>query len=613
MIIARINSFFNRLGVWKWPSIAISILISAVIFYVLDVWLIGSLSSYLVTVFKVTFKGMNQETANSILNWYLYHPLATARAWLGPGKNLTNPEIRAGWFILNILVIILVPGIIINARLANRNIDSRDIKQVRFKKLRFNPNRQLAKTSQNKYFLALDDQRKAITLPADKMTEHIHILGGSGSGKTSLAVIPLCIQAIRRGTAVIAIDFKGDKQAIHLLAREARAAGKRFYFFSVSTKIKSNTYNPMVLGSVLSKVERVMTALELVYTGEAKFYSYVQQSTFIPLLKALDAMGTKYTLADIHTILKNPKLFKKLTGEEISEDQIKGLTSALTPYADLTQINDPWSDINLAEVTQKGDVCYFDLRSAEAPQLSSALGKMIAMDLQALAADRNQLDRLAVVAIDEFQNMACSAFTNVISKVRSANYGLILANQAMGDLRAVSQDFLNTVITNTATKMVFNVEEPEDVEYFARRSGKDLQEVSSRSKSRQIPNLAELINGKHKRDNVSESKSKTETYFIHPNIVSQLPFGKSIIFRRGELAALGNHAHLISKAEKDRLEGARYPEPEPHREEHSGNTVADYINKVKHELSAGKSQPKPSQKQGKKSNAGNVQSDEVAL
>lgn len=289
-----------------------------------------------------------------------------------------------------------------------------------------------------------------------------------------------------------------------------------------------------------------MTALELIHAGEAKFYSYVQQSTFIPLLKELDARGVSYTLEDIYNIFRNPKLMEELTGEEISGNHMKGLTAALTAYADLAQINSAAPEINLAEIMQAGDVCYFDLRSAYAPEVSAALGKMIAMDLQTLAAGRTQMDRLAVIAIDEFQNMACQAFKNIISKVRSANYGLILANQAMSDLRAVSQDFFNTVMTNSATKIVFIVEDPADAMFFARRGGNILHETTSHSHS----NSVHIIPSLRPRETVSESISELETYLIHPNVISQLPVGKSVIFRRSEMATLGNHAHMIPKAEE---------------------------------------------------------------
>jgi type IV secretory pathway TraG/TraD family ATPase VirD4 len=67
--------------------------------------------------------------------------------------------------------------------------------------------------------------------------------------------------------------------------------------------------------------------------------------------------------------------------------------------------------------------------------------------------------------------MACDAFRNVVSKVRSANYSLVLAHQALGDLRAVSDSFANAVLTNTATQIIFTVDEPGDADYFSRKSG----------------------------------------------------------------------------------------------------------------------------------------------
>jgi len=88
---------------------------------------------------------------------------------------------------------------------------------------------------------------------------------------------------------VIVIDFKGDKQAIQLLARETATAGKRFFLFSLHPQVPSNTYNPLSSGSATSKVERIMTALQLVFEGEAKFYTYCQQAMFLPLVKHFDA------------------------------------------------------------------------------------------------------------------------------------------------------------------------------------------------------------------------------------------------------------------------------------------------------------------------------------
>lgn len=529
-------------------------------FMILDVWLLGSLVACLADSFRNIFSSGPLGPADfSASGWYFHHPLATAWAWLTtPSEELDSPGIRLCWLIANGAIVSLIAFNLIKKYFSpESDHQDRDIEKLSFKKIRFNALRQINNTPPDRFFLGLDDRGRPVTLPVDRLTEHVHVLGGSGTGKTSFAVLPLCLQAIQKNMPVVAIDFKGDEQAVKLLAREAAARGRKFYFFTLKPGLKSNTYNPLNYGDTHAKIERIMTALDINFEGEAKFYTYCQQAVFYPLLKCLNSRGISYGPGDIRLLLQNPILLELLTGERVDQKQIKGLVAALARYADIEIINKLPTDIDLGEIMRQGDVCYFDLRSAIAPEIAKALGKMVAMELQSLAAERSQRDTIAMIAIDEFQNMACSAFTNVISKVRSANYGLVLANQALGDLRDVSYGFLNTVTTNTSTKIVFNVEDPGDAEYFSRRSGQVVVASSSLSTRYSKPagslELQEEVMG--------QTVSQINKPLIHSNVLLGMPFGKSLIFRRGDLALLANHSHLISKAEKDQLEGMPYPDP----------------------------------------------------
>jgi len=465
----------------KWAGIAAGV-------FVLDAALLGGVSAGLVkSVSKAVsaIKGLPPpDMAGPV--WYFTHPFKAAwvffRHMLGAPINVT--KVYNTWAGLNAAFGICAITLIIRQRISkSEKGQERDIRKINFKKVAFDWDKEFKRVPEDQVFLGLDDKRKPVTVGWREMTEHMHVLGGSGTGKTSFAVIPVCVQAIRRGLSVIAIDFKGDKQAIQLLNREAKKAGKRFYIFSLHPQIRSNTYNPIGSGNTLSKVERVMTALDLVYNGPAKFYTYSQQAVFLQLLRHFDCQGVKCTLQDVQTLLKDPDLVGEILGEEINPGHLKGLAAALVPYADVSQINTHEADIDLARVMHAGDVVYFDLCSAVAPELAAGLGKMIALDLQVQAAFRTQTEHIALIAIDEFQNMACQAFRNIVTKVRSANYALLLANQAPGDLRAVGEDFLNVVFNNTRTKIVFGIEHPEDVELFAKKSGQVIIPVESRSKS----------------------------------------------------------------------------------------------------------------------------------
>ncbi len=538
-------------------------LIGLAVFYLLDVWLLGTLAATISgqllfarahSLLSLTGQHPSISVPANPTAWYWYHPLQVAIAWATrPAAGLSDPMARTVWVGLNLLLMMLVAVLYLSYGMDSRKKDARDNRDVthlRFQKVDYDALKLIKATPPERVVLGVDDNRRPVTVPVSRLAEHTYILGGTGAGKTSLVVLPMCIQAVRRNMPVIVIDFKGDKQAIQLLARETAAAGKKFFLFSLHPQVPSNTYNPLSSGSATSKVERIMTALQLIFEGEAKFYTYCQQAMFLPLVKHFDAQGIHYTLADISNFLANPDLVENITGEKVDPKQIRGLTAALVPYVDVDRINDPEPDIDLHRIMSNADVCYFDLRSAVASELAGAIGKMIAMDLQTQAAYRTEQDQMVMLVVDEFQNMACQAFRNIISKVRSANYALVLANQALGDLRAVGEDFLNTITTNTATKVVFAVGDPDDAYYFARRSGQIV-----------VPTFGQSSSRSQTGESTGESVQDYDTNLIHANVLLQLPFGKSVVFRKGQLATLTNHAHLVSLETKRSLERAPYPEP----------------------------------------------------
>ncbi len=580
---------------YRWIIVASGL----VLFLFLDVWFLGTLAAWILGASK-WFAGMSifanpeqkelAKHAFDSVSFYWQHPFSTAWAWLTrTNAELSQPGVRVMWLILNLVM--CAGGIawwmwwkIGHAKKHQTAQDGRDIEKISFERVNFKAIDYINRIPRDQIFLGLDDRRRPVTLPVKSLTEHIHIIGGSGSGKTSLAVLPLCIQAFRRGMSVVCVDFKGDEQAIKLLAREARAAGKRFYFFTLHPEIPSNTYNPLQHGTALSKVERIMTALELVFEGQAKFYTYVQQSFFIPIVKALDSQGAIYTLEGIARILSSEALVASLLGideKEVNKNQLKGLTAALEPFTDLQIINQPAADINLRQIMEDGDICYFDLRSAVAPSIASALGKMIAMELQELAVYRTPGSRLTMIAIDEFQNMACQAFENVISKVRSANYALVLANQARGNLEKVSPAFVNEVATNTATKIIFHVDDPKDVQDFSARAGTVLVKAKTESTSTSKPGGRMFSFGSHSS---GESVHEEEVPRIHPNVFLSLPEKKSVIFRRRQQATLTNHAHILTWEEKERLETGPWPEPVLVHKTKTGITVGEVIEAEKRKI-----------------------------
>ena len=68
-----------------------------------------------------------------------------------------------------------------------------------------------------------------VLVPVPLLFEHVHILGGTGTGKTALGIAPLMIQLIRRNDGpVMVLDLKGDNALFHTARIEAESADRTF-------------------------------------------------------------------------------------------------------------------------------------------------------------------------------------------------------------------------------------------------------------------------------------------------------------------------------------------------------------------------------------------------
>ena len=137
----------------------------------------------------------------------------------------------------------------------------------------------------------MSDDKKDIVIEEVMLNHHLHVLGPTGSGKTSLVILPLSKQAIDKGRGCCFIDFKGDEVFKRYVQERAKEKGKRFYYFSIDPNEPSIGYNPLFSGDIHSKVDRIMAALELIYQGPASFYSNVQSMAFVELLEEITRDG----------------------------------------------------------------------------------------------------------------------------------------------------------------------------------------------------------------------------------------------------------------------------------------------------------------------------------
>ena len=187
---------------------------------------------------------------------------------------------------------------------------------------------------------------------------------------------------------------------------------------------------------------------------------------FIELLQEMTQGNKEINFLSVKEELDKPDILERV---DATAQEIKGLVAVISWIAGIDVINR--NELDLAKVIKNGDIVFFALKSQVNTRLAEAIGRMLIIDLKSQAVLRKETDPPYFIFIDEFQNLACSHFVDVISKVRSANFCLVLSNQSRGNLSNVSPAFENAIFTNTATKVIFMQEDPFDARFWSDKTG----------------------------------------------------------------------------------------------------------------------------------------------
>ena len=417
-----------------------------------------------------------------------------------------------------------------------------NVTDVEFKTVSYNLREKIEKyRTRPELFLGVDDNGNDVSIPESLANQHLHVMGPTGCGKTATLMLPLAIQAIEKGYGACLVDFKGDYSLIQSIQEKCKQVGKKFYFFSIDPRERTDPYNPLSSGDYLNKVDRIICALKLDQAGPARYYADQQRVAFIEILKRLITQGEYVSFPQVLEFLRDPEFINRIG---IKAEDVAGLVASLSKIADYPMINE--DGIDLKKVMDEGSVVYFNLRSQINTDLAEAIGRMLTIDLKYHSAYRSEHDPKFFIFIDEFQTIASSYFVDIISKIRSANYCLVLANQSRGNLLNVSQAFHDAVMINSYTKIVFN--QFEDAKFWANATGTiRVDEAMMRMESGEMFNEDKtVLDGKRVRDGVV---SKVTKPLFSENIFLKLPKGKSVVFVKGRTACMTNHGFYHTEAE----------------------------------------------------------------
>lgn len=397
-------------------------------------------------------------------------------------------------------------------------------------------------------FVAENLDNKKIYLSPKERRQHIHVIGTTGVGKTEFS-LNMMFQDIEQGRGFLLIEHKSDHDLLDQIYAKVKKEGreKDFHLFSLIHPEKSSTYNPLVGDDAAAISERLFRSFDISH----EFYKNVQFQWLSHVIQLLTELQEPITFEKLFECIchenklesylqryENKKttlytsIHKFLQQTKSSRDEnLKGLEVFLSRLATgrishLLNCENP--DISMKEALDHNKIIYFQLPTMKYYESAISLGKLALQDFQSAVSTRqiqrvsdpNEKKRFYSCYLDEFSSLAYPSFSELISKARSANVGLVLSHQAIGDLTKVSDSFSDAVFTNTNIKAIFRCPDPKTAEYF----GKAMGTLTTTYDTEQIQ--AQLVGDP--RTGLG-TKREVEKFIIHPDEIKKFSLGCGVI------------------------------------------------------------------------------------
>lgn len=417
----------------------------------------------------------------------------------------------------------------------------------------FLPSRSFKETKGASQLMKLGSGAKAY-LTDKNLNYHTQIIGGSGAGKTNLLKV-MIEDRVRKGHGVIFFDFKADIELMDWMTGLSESSGRRddLMMISMSDPKVSHTYNPLEYGSETEITSQVMNSL----TWSESFYRDVAESGLMIIVKALcfrrDEGGKSFFLNDLYSFLTDASFRMDLLGEilnlnyperfrsdlrrvceELStnkKDNYQGLINQISKIMNssageiVSGAGGREAEFNFKDAIHEGKIAYLFMNSLKLKETASIMGKLMLMDLMktvgSIYDDRSFEKRPITLIIDEFASFATPDFGEFIEKARGAGIGVIVAYQSRQSLNSIEGDLALKLNENTATKVVFQVQDSDDAQWFCGLLGTKKVEKETH----------QAEEGFFFGDTKTGMKSvrEVEEYIIHPNELKNLRTGEALL------------------------------------------------------------------------------------
>jgi hypothetical protein len=342
-----------------------------------------------------------------------------------------------------------------------------------------------------------------ITVDLELLLEHMHITGATGSGKTSLGVIPLIQKLIRNEEACLILDLKGDNAMFHTAKEEAKKTGRPFKWFTNRPNHATYVFNPFVQEHLKSLTVADVTGFFIASLnmhhgsdyGRAYFSLMARDFLQHALKRSLGMQRSSKGMTAVSPATKPIQNFADLhavlTELAATDDRYKNashLASVIRNLADFPQLNmsvgasvDSQKQsaieqaIHMPDVIAEKQVAYFYLSPAfDVTSVVEMARLAIYAAINAAVAHREKTGKRARIFLicDEAQHIIGQNISNVLAQARSHGVGCILAHQTLSQLNPPGGvDLRDLVLNCTAIKQFWAARDPNTREYISQISG----------------------------------------------------------------------------------------------------------------------------------------------
>jgi excisionase family DNA binding protein len=326
---------------------------------------------------------------------------------------------------------------------------------------------------------------RRVSLSPEQRSRHVHILGSTGSGKTSL-ILNLIKQDLEHNQGVCVIDPHGDLiDAVIANVPEGRLD-------DVVLFDPSDSEYPIGLNILQanSGLEKTILSSDLVAAFRRMSTSWgdVMDSVLANAILAFLESSRGGTLFELKRFLVESD-FRSRFLESVTDDAIRyfwlnefPLISGKPQSSILIRLDaflrqklvrnivcQPENKVNFREVMDKGKVLLIKLsQGLIGEENAHLLGTLLVSKLyQAALSRQDSPDRPYFwIYLDEFHHFITPSMESILSGVRKYNIGLTLAHQEFRQLQSRSQEVAASVISNCYTRICFRLGDS-DAERFA--------------------------------------------------------------------------------------------------------------------------------------------------